>query len=78
VAPGEYVQLMVKDTGVGMNHDVMKRVFRAILHHARRRQGLRHGPCRGIWDRLRTSRAWSPLKVEPGVWFHLQGIVSPR
>ena len=27
VAPGEYVQLIVKDTGVGMSHDVMKRVF---------------------------------------------------
>ena len=27
VAPGEYVQLMVNDTGVGMSHEVMKRVF---------------------------------------------------
>ena len=27
VAPGEYIQLIVKDTGVGMSHDVMKRVF---------------------------------------------------
>jgi PAS domain S-box-containing protein len=27
VAPGEYVQLMVKDTGIGMTPDVMKRVF---------------------------------------------------
>jgi signal transduction histidine kinase/ActR/RegA family two-component response regulator len=27
VAPGEYVQIMVKDNGVGMSHDVMKRVF---------------------------------------------------
>ncbi len=25
--PGEYVQLMVKDTGIGMSPDVMKRVF---------------------------------------------------
>ena len=27
VMPGEYLQLVVKDTGVGMNPDVMKRVF---------------------------------------------------
>ena len=27
VEPGEYAQLMVKDTGIGMAHDVMKRVF---------------------------------------------------
>ena len=27
VSPGEYVQLMVKDTGIGMGPDVMKRVF---------------------------------------------------
>ena len=27
VIPGEYVQLVVKDTGVGMTPDVMKRVF---------------------------------------------------
>ena len=27
VAPGEYVQLVVKDTGIGMSPDVMKRVF---------------------------------------------------
>jgi CheY-like chemotaxis protein len=27
VAPGEYIQLMVKDTGIGMSFDVMKRVF---------------------------------------------------
>ena len=27
VSPGEYVQLMVKDTGTGMSPDVMKRVF---------------------------------------------------
>jgi PAS domain S-box-containing protein len=27
VAPGEYVQLMVKDSGIGMSQDVMKRAF---------------------------------------------------
>ena len=27
VAPGEYLQLAVKDTGVGMSPEVMKRVF---------------------------------------------------
>ena len=25
--PGEYVQLIVKDTGIGMSPDVMRRVF---------------------------------------------------
>ena len=27
VSPGEYIQLMVKDTGIGMGPDVMKRAF---------------------------------------------------
>jgi len=42
--PGQYVELVVKDNGTGMDAEVMKRIFEPLLYH----KGSRRGPVSGF------------------------------
>ena len=47
--PGDFVQLMVADTGHGMDRVTVERIFEPFFHHQESGRRNRAGTCHGLW-----------------------------
>ena len=50
LAPGEYVEIKVSDTGPGIPPEIMEWIFDPFFYHQTPRQGYRHGPFGRPWN----------------------------
>ena len=72
---GEYVQLIVKDTGIGMSPDVMKRAFEPFFTTRDTGARNRHGPFCRVWD-CKYSRGYSKCRERTRNGLHFPGLYS--
>jgi two-component system, cell cycle sensor histidine kinase and response regulator CckA len=49
VKPGRYVQILVSDTGCGMDEQTQARIFDAFLYNQGTREGYGTWSCDGLW-----------------------------
>ena len=75
VMPGEYVQLTVKDTGIGMSPDVMKRVFEPFFTTREVGKGTGMGLA-VVYGIVKGLQGTITVESDAGSRLHLPGISS--